>query len=115
EIARLPTKVDSPGAINVHAAERDDAAGDAAKCVHELSSLTFGAEDEVDDYVELLALQGGTVICELVAMTDDLRCSFGSGSVAAMEDGYAVALVLKLLDDEWSDETGGADGEDFHC
>src|SRR5215469_12889700 len=59
------------GTINIHAAQNDNAARDAAKCVHQLPGLCGGAEDDVDDHLRLELAQRGRIFPQVVAVASD--------------------------------------------
>ena len=70
---------DAPGAIYVHAAERDDAAGNAAEGVHELLRLAAGAENEIDDDIKLLPPEFRLMVLEKLAIAQEfLPCPAGT-------------------------------------
>jgi hypothetical protein len=104
----------APGAIHVHAAERNRASGDAAEGVHELLRLAAGAENEIDDNIKLLPPKFWLMVLEKLAIASDFFRALRCGSFSTMKDSNVVAALLKLLGYELSDEPAAADKKNFH-
>jgi hypothetical protein len=104
----------APGAIHVHAAEPDDAPGDAAKGIHQLLRLAAGAENEINDNIKLLPPKFWLMVLKKLAIAKNFFRALGCGRFAAMKNGYVMAAVLKLLRGELSDKAAAADEKYFH-
>ena len=89
----------APGAIYVHAAERDDAAGDAAEGVHELLRLAARAENEIDDDVKLLPPEVGLMVLKELAIRQEfLQCRAGALVLPRWKDGDADGRVAGAVE-----------------
>jgi len=102
---------DAARAIDVTAAERDDAGGRAAEQAHQLARLGAGAENQIDDDIRRRRAQRGRVIAEGPPIADDLA---GCGRRAAVKDDDAVPLLLQRARDVRPDEATAADEKNPH-
>jgi len=105
-VDRVHCRVATAGAINIHAAQNDSTARDAAKCVHQLPGLSRGTEDDVDDYLRLEVAQRGRIFPQEVAVASDGPHVAGERyrGLPAMEDGDFMPAVHKAADHMRADE-----------
>jgi len=68
----LPPMQDAAGPIDIHAAERDDAARDAPEHLHIHARLPLGAEDEIDDHIRHRPSELAGKIGQVLAVSVDM-------------------------------------------
>jgi hypothetical protein len=107
---------DATRAIDVHAADRDHAAGPSAEEVHERRRLAARAQDDVEDDLGRERVEIGSVRVELTPIALDVLDAFRelNGVRAAMEHRDLVAACHQGTDDVRSDESCPADDKNFH-
>ena len=104
-------------AIDIAAAERDDAAGRAAEDAEELARLTAGAEDQVDDDVRLNRAKLAGVVAKLLPIAqDDWRLGTWNLELRtpAMEQNHLVSGVFERRRDVRPDKPRAADEQQPH-
>ena len=108
---RLGSVQDAARAVDVAAAERDNAEGRATEQAHQIARLRAGAENQIDDDVRRRRAQRPGMLAERPPIADDL---VGCGRRAAVKDHDVVALPLQRTRDVRADEAAAADKEDTH-
>jgi hypothetical protein len=112
--AGLKSIKEAPGTVDIHAAEGNDASGNAAEGIEQLGGLRARAEDKVDDGIEFFARELLTILGQAIAVADDLLNACWNTAIAAMENCYLMSGLLKVLDNKWTDKAGASDKKNFH-
>jgi hypothetical protein len=105
---------DAPGAVHVHAAQRNHALSDPAKRLHEVSGLALGAENEIDDHIEVLSPQSLSVLVEAVAIPSYLLHVGWNCSIAAVKDDYFMTVRLELASRVRTDKSRSSNHQYLH-
>jgi hypothetical protein len=102
-------------AIDVHAAQHDEAPRHAGERADEVTRVCSRTRDHVDHDLRRELLQLGDVAREPVPISPDLpHAGRRLGTGPSMEEGDIVAGPLQQRDYEASDEPGATDDEDAH-
>jgi hypothetical protein len=83
-------------AIDVAAAQRDGAFGDAAEHREHLARLDAGAEHEIDDNIRGKRAKRGGRVDQVTTIADDFIDSCRHSSLPAMEDDNIMTGTLEL-------------------
>ena len=106
---------DAARAIDVHAAQSDDASRMAEKDVHQLACLPSGTQHHVDDDVRCERAQAICRFGQPPAITDNLERAQRHCCRPPMKDRDVVVATNQLVSDMRADETRSADNQNAHA
>ncbi len=111
----LPAVQDSRDAVNIHAAEGDDAGNPTAEGIGQQTRLTLRAEDRVDDGLGRELAEDGLEARQIGAIAGDMfHTAERRYCPAAVKGCDLVALVSEGLSHKSPNETCAADDQNSH-